>query len=245
MINSSAAMNNSVTAIVPAAGIGKRMQSQCPKQYLTLAGKTVIEHTLAKLLACAYIKQVVVAISKEDEQFKQLAIANHPKVITVIGGKERVDSVFAGLAKCQLDEWVMVHDAARPCVTVTEINQLVESCIKHQTGGLLAAKVKDTMKRAAANGEVVATVDRESLWHALTPQMYIAGELQQAIETGIEQGVVITDESSAIEAAGLPSRLVAASPLNLKITQPEDLALAEFILSTQLAKPAQAKQETV
>ncbi|WP_448211973.1 2-C-methyl-D-erythritol 4-phosphate cytidylyltransferase [Colwellia sp. MEBiC06753] len=227
-----------VTAIVPAAGVGKRMQSACPKQYLSLLGQTVLEHTVNKLLASDYIERVVVAISHEDEYYAQTSLANHPQVVTVFGGKERVDSVYAGLALCQPNSWVLVHDAARPCVLVADIERLITQCQTNNIGGLLAAKVKDTMKRGFVNkvtqdNHVQQTVAREQLWHALTPQMYRAGELAQAIESGLKHGVNITDESSAIEAIGLPSMLVESSSDNIKITQPEDLALAEFILSKQ------------
>lgn len=231
----------SVTAIVPAAGVGKRMQTNCPKQYLNLLGKTVLEQTVTKLLASPYVDNVVIALGENDEYFAETPLITHRNVTTVIGGKERVDSVLAGVKTCHHDQWVMVHDAARPCVQVAEINQLVESCLTNSCGGLLAAKVKDTMKRSNSAQQVTSTVDREQLWHALTPQMFKAGELQIAIETGLANGVVITDESSAIEAAGLPSMLIEASSENLKITQPEDLALAEFILMSQQNKQQERK----
>ncbi|NMP29940.1 2-C-methyl-D-erythritol 4-phosphate cytidylyltransferase [Thalassotalea sp. M1531] len=226
----------SVTAIVPAAGVGKRMKSDCPKQYLTIAGKTILEHTVHKLLACQHITEVVIAIGQRDEYFADTKLGKHPKVSVVDGGKERVDSVFSGLTACDEEQWVMVHDAARPCVQVADIESLIVQCQQSNVGGLLAAKVKDTMKRSHANGLVESTVERENLWHALTPQMYKAGELKAAIEDGLRKGVIITDESSAIEAFGLPSQLVEASSENLKITQPEDLALAEFILLKQQEK---------
>ncbi|WP_181901686.1 2-C-methyl-D-erythritol 4-phosphate cytidylyltransferase [Thalassotalea euphylliae] len=234
-----------VTAIVPAAGVGKRMQSQHPKQYLSLAGKTVIEHTLAKLLASNYVERVVVALGAEDGYFYDLEIAQNPSVITVVGGQERVDSVLAALKASeqfapQADAWSLVHDAARPCVSTEEIDRLVETCIAQHCGGLLAAPVKDTMKRGDAEQCVQTTVTREQLWHALTPQMYRTTELIQAIEQGLANKVNITDESSAIEAAGLPSMLVNGSPNNLKITQPEDLVLAEFLLMNE---QRQEKQE--
>ena len=238
-----------VTAIVPAAGVGKRMQSQHPKQYMKLAGKTVIEHTLAKLLASEHIEQVVVALGAEDGYFHALPIAKHPKVKTVTGGKERVDSVLAALKAIEQqapvsDTWSLVHDAARPCVLTEEIDRLIVTCQIQNAGGLLAAPVKDTMKRGSAqacSGEpntgknfVETTVAREQLWHALTPQMYRTHELIDAIEQGLANGVNITDESSAIEAVGLSSMLVSASPNNLKITQPEDIVLAEFLLQNEL-----------
>lgn len=224
---------DSIIAVVPAAGVGKRMQSSCPKQYLQLNGKTVLEQTVAKLLASYYVSRVVIALGENDEYFADTKLAAESRVSTVIGGKERVDSVLAGIKACENNQWVLVHDAARPCVKVSEINKLVATCFENNCGGILAAKVKDTMKRSNDQQQVVSTVDREQLWHALTPQMYRANELRQAIEQGLAKGITITDESSAVEAAGLPSMLIEASSNNLKITQPEDLALAEFILSKQ------------
>ncbi|MAG75274.1 MAG: 2-C-methyl-D-erythritol 4-phosphate cytidylyltransferase [Colwelliaceae bacterium] len=240
-------MNNTiaVTAVVPAAGAGKRMKSNQPKQYLSLAGKTVLEQTVAKLLASQHVNRVVIALSEGDEYFPSTELANDKRITTVLGGKERVDSVLAGVNTCEPSEWVMVHDAARPCVRTSEIDTLVSQCIEAQQGGLLAAPVKDTMKRGTKSGDVSETVERELLWHALTPQMYRAGELVEAISQGLESGVAITDESSAMEAAGFPSMLVSASSDNLKITQPEDLAIAEFILTQQLRSDAHATQQTI
>lgn len=234
-----------VTAIVPAAGVGKRMQSQHPKQYLPLAGKTVIEHTLTKLLASQYVERVIVALGAEDGYFNDLDIAQHPQVIAVTGGKERVDSVLAALKASEqfaspAVAWSLVHDAARPCVQIEEIDRLVETCLAENCGGLLAVPVKDTMKRADAEQCVQQTVAREQLWHALTPQMYRTDELIQAIEQGLASGINITDESSAIEAAGLASMLVSASANNLKITQPEDLQLAEFLLTNEKREKQEA-----
>ncbi|MFD2168046.1 2-C-methyl-D-erythritol 4-phosphate cytidylyltransferase [Thalassotalea euphylliae] len=224
----------SVTAVVPAAGAGKRMQSQCPKQYLMLGERTILEHTVDKLLASKYVNQVIVAISEQDEYFADTSLFNHPNINTVIGGKERVDSVLAGLKSVNSD-WVMVHDAARPCVKVSDIDTLVEACIARDQGGILAARAKDTIKRSATT-TIELTVDRSLLWHAYTPQMYKTGALCSAIENGLAAGITITDESSAIEAAGLPSHLIEASSDNIKVTQPEDLALAAFILSNQQEK---------
>jgi len=223
----------SVTAIVPAAGVGQRMKAHCPKQYLAIANKTILEHTVEKLLASHYVQHVIIAISDNDGYFADTSLNDCSNITVVTGGKERVDSVYAALQHCDSKQWVLVHDAARPCVKISEINELVETCINNNMGGLLASKVKDTMKRSNFNYQVQETVSRENLWHALTPQMFKASELKCAIEYGIEHAITITDESSAIEAYGLPSQLVEASSENIKITQPEDLALAEFILTKQ------------
>lgn len=229
----------SLVAVVPAAGVGKRMQSDCPKQYLTINGVTVLEHTINRLLTSSHINSVIVVLNPEDDFFSTLSLADNPQVKTVIGGKERVDSVLAGLhyinqfAPSNLEQWVLVHDAARPCVDVNDIDALIATCIKCNQGGLLGFPVRDTMKRTASNNVVKDTVERKQLWHALTPQMYKASELINAIEQGLEKGVDITDESSAIEAAGLPSMLVEGNSNNIKITRPDDLIYASFILNKQ------------
>lgn len=229
-----------ITAIVPAAGVGKRMQADRPKQYLEILGKTVLEHTLSRLLSHPDIEHVVVAISDGDPYFEQLPIATHPKVIRVSGGSERADSVLRGLeyvSQHQMSPWVLVHDAARPCVKLADISHLIERCLAEQIGGILAMPVRDTMKRAAhhnaVSNTVDHTVDREGLWHALTPQMYPTHTLTQALSKALQSQAVITDEASAIEWSGGASLLVPGSGDNIKITQPEDLALAEFYLQRE------------
>ncbi len=226
----------SLVAIVPAAGVGSRMQADRPKQYLTIQGKTVLEHTVEKLLSHPKVDHVVVAISQGDPYYPQLAIANHPQVTRVDGGQERADSVLSGLqfvAQQGLAEWVLVHDAARPCVTLQDIDALIDSATAHAVGGILAAPVKDTMKRSHANQDIDHTVERVNLWHALTPQMFKTQLLTSALERALEQGAVITDEASAIEWIGQNPMLVTGRSDNIKITQPEDLALAEFYLSRE------------
>jgi len=166
-------------------------------------------------------------------------LSSHPNVFRVTGGKERVDSVLAGLksSKAKEYDWALVHDAARPCVNNDDIQQLITKCFSRNEGGLLAYPVRDTMKRSVKNTEDVAeTVNRDQLWHALTPQIYKRVQLITAIESGIFNQLTITDESSAIEAAGGISMLVAASSENIKITRPDDLAHASFILAKQQEK---------
>ena len=224
-----------VIAIVPAAGVGKRMKARCPKQYLDIHGKTVLEHTVNKLLLNECIDKVIVALSDTDEYFQDTLIASHPNVIRVDGGAERVDSVLAGLTSSHATnyQWALVHDAARPCVDNDDIKKLIEECLLKGEGGLLAYPVRDTMKRAKENHQVAKTVSREQLWHALTPQMYKREQLIHAIQLGLADQVTITDESSAIESAGGISILIEASSENIKITRPDDLALASFILKKQ------------
>lgn len=239
MANKSRLVEHQFVAVVPAAGVGKRMQANCPKQYLTINDKTILEHTVERLLSHPAITKVIIALGDEDEYFLQTSLVNNSKVETVIGGKERVDSVLAGLSAVDSNvySWGLVHDAARPCVTLDDISTLISHCLENQSGGLLAAPVRDTMKRSFVNekgaSQVSTTVEREQLWHALTPQMYKITELKAAIIAGLSGDATLTDESSAIELANLPSLLVSGSSENIKITQPNDLALAAFYLNKQ------------
>lgn len=227
-----------IVAVVPAAGVGKRMQADCPKQYLSIANKTILQHTVEKLTSHPSIASVVIAVSKSDQYFSATKLAAHPKVQVAKGGKERVDSVLNGLCaiEAQAFDWVIVHDAARPCITHEDIDLLIKQCLLKKMGGLLAIPVRDTMKRSRVEDNtalVKQTVAREHLWHALTPQMYPTKLLQNAIEQALIDGEVITDEASAIELAGKASLLVQGRADNIKVTQPDDLAMAEFILMKQ------------
>ncbi|ANS86522.1 2-C-methyl-D-erythritol 4-phosphate cytidylyltransferase [Vibrio scophthalmi] len=226
----------SIVAIVPAAGVGSRMKAGKPKQYLTIGQQTVLEHTVEKLLAHPAVGIVVVAITDGDPYFPELSIATHPRVMRVSGGKERADSVLSALQYVQahqLGEWAMVHDAARPCVRVEDLNTLISVSQSHNVGAILASPVRDTMKRSNQNGDIDHTVDREALWHALTPQMFKTEPLTRILSDALAAGAMITDEASAFEWAGLQPALVQGYADNIKITQPEDLALAEFYLERE------------
>ncbi len=223
----------SITAIVPAAGVGSRMKADRPKQYLLLNGKTVLEHTLEQLLSYPLVDNIIVAVSESDPYFGELAIAKDKRIIRVSGGSERADSVLSGLTyvkENQLSEWVMVHDAARPCIRHSDIEKLIEAVIPHHAGGILASPVRDTMKQATSEKQIDTTIDRSVLWHALTPQLFTTDLLYTALKIGLEKSFLITDESSAIELMGYKPKLVQGRADNLKITQPEDLDLAEFYL---------------
>ena len=230
-------MNQSIScwAVVPAAGVGKRMQADRPKQYLPLAGKTVIEHTLDRLLQSGAFKAVAVAISVEDPYWPELAVSKHPEVITAPGGKERADSVLSALKSLQgraaEDDWVLVHDAARPCLTTDDIRQLIDTLKDDAVGGILALSSHDTLKQVAG-GSINATVDRKHIWRALTPQMFRYGMLRDALQQA-EGNPAITDEASALEIQGLQPKIVEGRPDNIKITRPEDLALAQFYMEQQ------------
>jgi 2-C-methyl-D-erythritol 4-phosphate cytidylyltransferase len=230
-------------AIVPAAGVGKRMQANCPKQYLCINNKTILTHTVMRLLSHPLISQVIIALSGDDQYFAESQLTHHKDIIRVNGGTERVNSVLSGLHAVDREKypWVLVHDAARPCVSHQDIDKLIHQCLSNDCGGILATPVRDTMKRGVltkdnAKGDsstIEHTVEREQLWHALTPQLYKTDELTLAIEQALANDLKITDEASAIEYANLPSLLVSASSENIKITHPNDLALAEFYLNKQ------------
>lgn len=225
---------SSLVAVVPAAGVGSRMKADRPKQYLDINGRTILEHTVDKLLSHPRVTHVVVAVTDGDPYFPELSIANRDDVTRVSGGKERADSVLSALhyvEEHQLSDWVMVHDAARPCVDLADLERLIETAEENQIGGILAAPVRDTMKRANSDRNIDHTVDREALWHALTPQMFKTQMLTQALSQALAQSVQVTDEASAIEWMGHSPALVQGRADNIKITQPEDLALAEFYLN--------------
>ena len=223
--------------IVPASGVGSRMKSNTPKQYLKLNnGLSVLDQTLKTLLDIDQIKGCVVAIAKNDTQFEQSKFSNHSKLLaTAIGGKERFHSVVSALNALKPfvkdNDWVLVHDAARPCVKDSDVINLINQLKDHPTGGLLATRVIDTIKQGV-NTQVQKTLDRSNLWQAQTPQMYRFGVLSRALDNIIQNDLSITDEASSIEALGLESILVEASKNNLKITTPEDLDLANFYLES-------------
>ncbi len=221
--------------IVPAAGVGKRMNADRPKQYLPLSEKTVIEQTLTRLIDAQVFEKIIVAISEGDPYWNNLPISKHEKIIRAEGGKERADSVLNALAEIKNqaadNDWVLVHDAARPCITSEDIEKLILELRHDEIGGILALSSHDTLKDVDGL-QIVSTHDRNRIWRALTPQMFRYGALKKALE--FTQGNVgITDEASALEAQGLSPKIVEGRSDNIKITRPEDLALAQFYLSQQ------------
>ena len=226
-------------AVLPAAGAGQRMGGALPKQYLSLGGKTVIENTLERLVSFFVLEKLVVVVAEKDKFWPTMPISQHQKVQTVSGGKERVHSVLNGLRRlCQWadeDDWVLVHDVARPCVRLSDISLLIEKVKGHPVGGLLACPVQDTMKRSNDSAVIQETVPRDKLWHALTPQMFRLGPLREALELVLSKGDIVTDEAAAMEAMGHMPLLVSGSRDNIKITYPEDLALAQYFLDRQAA----------
>lgn len=223
-------------AVLPAAGTGSRMGGELPKQYLQIAGATLLEHSLRALLGCACIAGVVVALHPQDSEASQLPVFQDPRVHTVTGAEQRSGSVLAGLDALQMlaapPDWVLVHDAARPCLQSTDIARLIDTVIAGNAGGILAEPIVDTVKQASADALVVRTLDRATLWRAQTPQMFRLNELRNALRQAQEQQQVVTDEASAMELAGYPVQLIVGPPGNLKVTVPADLALAAWYLQS-------------
>jgi len=227
--------NDNYYLIIPAGGIGKRMKSETPKQYLKLSnGLTIIDQCLKTLLEVDTISGFVIALSEKDTLFKSSTYFNHSKMLaTAKGGKERLHSVLNALNSLEEvanpNDWVLVHDSVRPCVNKTDIEMLITEVSQHQTGGILATGVVDTIKQVAIDGEV-STIDRNKLYKAQTPQMFRFGILKDALETAVKLDNNITDESEAIENLGYSIKIVIGSSSNIKITQIDDLELANHYL---------------
>ena len=217
--------------VMPAAGIGRRFGADRPKQYAALCGRTVIEWALAPFLSDARCAGAVLALAEDDPYWA--AVAPSPVVIAP-GGRERSHSVRNGLAaladRAGRDDWVLVHDAARPCLPRGDLDRLLAELGTHPVGGLLATPAADTLKRADGSLEVQQTVDRAGLWRALTPQMFRYGRLCEALDRALAAGRVPTDEAQAIEWLGDRPRLVEGAAANLKITSAADLAIAAALL---------------
>jgi len=220
-------------AVVPAAGVGRRMGADRPKQYLRLAGRTVLEHTLARLLGHARIAGVVVVLAADDPYWDELGL-RHPRLQRATGGAERCHSVLGGLRCLQgqaaAQDWVLVHDAARPCLHPSDIDRLIDGVGAGDCGGLLGVPVSDTLKRCDSHGRILDTVSREGLWRALTPQMFRLAQLSEILAQAVAEPQRITDEASAMELAGHRPRMIEGRADNIKITRPDDLRLAEIYL---------------
>jgi 2-C-methyl-D-erythritol 4-phosphate cytidylyltransferase len=205
------------------------MGADRPKQYLTYAGKTLLEHTLDCFLDHPGLRGLVVSLAEHDTWWSHLACARHPGIHRASGGQQRCDSVLNALLKLSelgagSRDWVLVHDAARPNLAASDLDRLLSELAHDETGGLLAVPAKDTLKRAASDGRVSETLDRSVVWHAFTPQMFRLGPLQRALADALVAGVTVTDEASAMEWAGFAPRLIEGRGDNIKITRPEDLA---------------------
>ena len=220
-----------IDVVIPAAGVGKRMGCNFPKQYLKINGLTILEITLKKMLKLPNLGKIILVLNQEDEYFKELNIYSE-KIVTTIGGKERSDSVLNGL-KVASTEYVLVHDAARPLVDILDIEKLVKECT-NDDGGILAAKVADTIKKGNQDLSISETVDRSSLFRALTPQYFKTSLLINAYEDAVLKNKALTDEASAMELLGYHPKLVLSNSLNIKITEPNDLLFARLLLEKEL-----------
>jgi 2-C-methyl-D-erythritol 4-phosphate cytidylyltransferase len=216
------------------------MRATTPKQYLPLLGRPVVLHTLERLTAHPRVSGVLVGISVGDDYWPTLKpeLAHLPKFLgTYAGGTERVDTVLNGLkaleAHAAADDWVLVHDAARPCLRAADLDKLINQVLGYPDGGLLGVAISDTVKRTDAASAVTETVSRSNLWRALTPQLFPLQKLRSALELAVADGVAVTDESMAVEYQGGHPRVVAGHTDNIKITLAEDLELAELYLRQQ------------
>lgn len=227
-------------AVVPAAGSGRRMGAAVAKQYLPLRGRPLLAHALEPLLACARLDAVVLVVATDDTRWRE-SVPRDSRLLLADGGALRRDSVMNGLERLAEvaadDDWVLVHDAARPCLSAGELEALFEALADDPVGGLLAVPLADTLKSADDSGRVAATVPRENLWRALTPQMFRYGLLRRALAATVAAGIVVTDEAAAVEHAGHRPMLVPGRAANLKVTGPEDLALAAAVLTAREEGP--------
>lgn len=228
-----------IWAILPAAGIGRRMGATIPKQYLQLNGLKVIEHSLQLLSCVPQFKKITVVVHPDDKHWGGIDTdCFASEIVTVVGGDERGQSVLNGLRSLDAapDDWVLVHDAVRPCTSLTDIAALIDEVTQAQEpcqGGILATPISNTIKRVNQGREIEETVARERLWSALTPQLFPFKQLIHAMESALSQGLAITDEASAMEHFGHTVKVVSGSSHNIKITHQADLALAELILNAQ------------
>jgi len=230
-------MSGKVWAVVPAAGIGSRMQADRPKQYLLLNNRPVIFHTLSRLVSHPQIEGVVIALSVNDPYWPSLNLPADWPVYTTMGGDERADSVSNALQFLQsltdTNPWVLVHDAARPCIRHSDIDAMLQQLVNDPVGGILGVPLTETVKRVDSDNHIEATVDRSGLWRASTPQMFRLMALSEALTQAKQANINVTDEASAMEFIGLNPKIVAGHADNIKITLPQDLALAALFLQQQ------------
>lgn len=230
-----------IWAILPAAGTGSRSGSVLSKQYRPLLGRPMIEYAMDTLAAHPDIDGLVLALAPDDRRWDGVTHWHNKPLRICLGGAERRDSVLAALdaladAGSGPDDWALVHDAARPCLRFDDLHRLIESATAHPVGGLLAGRMKDTVKRADADAHVQGTLDRTTLWRAFTPQLFPARSLRRALQHAVQEDAVITDESAAMERLGLSPLLVEGADDNIKVTLPDDFAFAEAILAARGAR---------
>ena len=225
---------SSIWAVVPAAGLGRRMAAEVPKQYLQISGVTLLEHTLRALLDCAQLRGLIVALDPGDRRADNVALLSDPRVMTAAGGFDRAESVRSGLAVLETlaepDDWVLVHDAARPCLPLESLTALIERARQSGEGVILAEPVADTLKQVGEDGQISGTVDRQSLWRAQTPQLFPLFALRAALGRCLEEGLSVTDEAMAMERMGEPVHVIEGPSSNIKVTVEADLAFADLVL---------------
>lgn len=233
-------MSNSdlpIWAVVAASGTGQRMSAGLPKQYLQFSGKTIIEHTLDRLTDFSNLSGIILVINAKDKHWSELKYQSHKPLITTIGGEQRQQSVYQGLLKLKEsiadDCIVLVHDAVRPLITHQDLENVVRVAKVNEAGAVLASPVADSLKQQDGAGNIKSTVSRQGLWRALTPQAFRLSLLLRALSHVIDNRLDITDDAAAVEALGLKPKLVKGNANNIKITLPEDLALAEHIYQSQ------------
>lgn len=223
-------------AVIPAAGIGQRVGASEPKQYLQIGDKTVLQHALSNFVDNDRIAGLVVSLNSNDQAYATLDICSeNTPIYTVTGGDSRAESVLNALNFLDdiagEQDFVLVHDAARPCLKRLDLDKLIDCCLQDEVGGILAAPVSDTIKKVSSD-RIVGTLDRDQIWRALTPQMFRFGLLKQALTSAINNSVLITDEASAIENAGYNPVIVEGCEQNIKITHSSDLKIAEIFLKS-------------
>ena len=228
-----------IWAIVPAAGTGSRFSGPTPKQYTKINGKTILEYSVEPLLQSNLIQKIYIAIASDDNTAVQLPLLKDKRIEFLIGGKTRAHSVLNSLLHIQKssnpEDWVIIHDAARPCLSLLDLNRLIQSLNQTEEAVILATPVTDTLKQVS-NNRVETTVDRRLVWQALTPQAFRVPLIISALQSALQQGLNITDESSALEITGLKPLVLNGLRSNIKVTYPEDLELAEFYLLQEKAR---------
>lgn len=233
--------NARIWCVIPAAGSGQRMDADRPKQYLAIAGRMVIEHTIEKFASHPRISGVTVALAPGDRWWSDARLAGGLGINRCDGGEERFESVLNGLNALKRngaadDDWALVHDAARPCVRRDDIDRLIDAATAHPVGAVLGMPARDTMKRTEADDTVRETLSRGGLWHAFTPQMFRLGPLLRALQRAVKEDAGVTDESQAMERTGAFPVMVEGHSDNVKITTAFDLELAERFLCAEVAK---------
>lgn len=224
--------DSKIVAILVAAGSGSRMGLSAPKQYQLIDGKTMLEHSVDALLNEPRIQELVIVVSPTDLLAQELKFDDPRVKVARVGGATRAESVKNGIVYAALsaNDWVVVHDAARPCLLTSDLTKLLDWCLQEDQGAILAVQLNDTLKQEGPNGSIKKTIPREGLWCAQTPQCFKNGKLLKALENPSEK---ITDEASAIELAGDKTFIVEGTPTNIKVTRPMDLWLAKAIFEAR------------